>query len=74
MYYQRRWPIIVCINHDLGLTLAYFTATSNSGTQVIIMEKSENAVVCSGSFVTCEMKYGRYRQRIEFIKLCENSR
>ena len=28
MYHRGRLPIIVCINHDLGLTLTYFTARS----------------------------------------------
>ena len=28
MYHRGLWPIIVCINHDLGLTLPYFMARS----------------------------------------------
>ena len=36
------WPIIVCIHHDLGLTLTYFMARSSLVKHMVHNGKSEN--------------------------------
>ena len=64
--------IMVCINHDLVLTLTYFTARS-----VLVMWSFQWGNVKTldlGSFGACDLNVGRYRQLIEFMKLCEYSR
>ena len=58
-----------CSNDDPRMTLTYFTARSNFET-VFSMGKSEN----SGFFrniQACDMKVGRCRELIDFMKACE---
>ena len=61
------WPIIVYINHDLELTLTYFTASSILVTKAFQWKKVKT-LNFSGSFVACDLKVGRYRQHVELMK------
>ena len=54
MKHQEFWPIIVCINHDLGLTLAYFMARSTLVT-LAFQWKKVKTLDFSGSFVACDL-------------------
>ena len=60
----------VCINGDPGLTLTYFTARSNLGIQAFLWEKMKT-VDFSETIAACQLKVGRYRQLIKFMKVCE---
>ena len=65
-------PIIVYINHDLGLTLTYFTARS-----ILVVNIGFSKVKTLnffGRFVACDLKIGRYRQHVELMKCCEYQR
>ena len=66
-------PIIVCSNDDPGVTLTYFTARSNLATSVLLWQKVET-VDFSETIAVSDMKVGRCRQLIEFMKLCEYRR
>ena len=63
-------PIIVSINDDPGVTLTYFTARSNSETKAFLYEKVKT-VGFSETIEACDLKVGRYRQLIDFMKVCE---
>ena len=67
------FPVIVYINHDLGLTLTYFTASSILVTQAFQWKKMKT-LNFSGSLVACDLKVGRYRQHVELMKYCEYKR
>ena len=60
----------VCINADPGLTLTYFTARSNLVTKALLQEKVKTFDF-SDTIAACDLKVGRCRQLIEFMKLCE---
>ena len=57
-------------NNNPGLTLAYFTARSNLVTWAFQWEKVKT-VNFSETIEACDLKVGRYRQLIEFMKVCE---
>ena len=73
MNHRGRLPTIVCINHDVRLTLTYFTARSILVTYALQLKKVK-ALNFSGNFETCDLKVGRYRQLIDLMKCCEYSR
>ena len=60
----------VCINGGPGLTLTYFTARSNLETWSFLWEKVQT-VDFSETIVACDLKVGRCRQLIDFMKVCE---
>ena len=57
-------------NDDPGVTLTYFTARSNFVTKVFLWEKVKT-VDFSETIAASDLKVGRCRQLIEFMKLCE---
>ena len=59
----------VYINGDPRLTLTYFTARSNLETG-FSLGKSENSGFLE-TIAACDLKIGRGRQIIEFMKVCE---
>ena len=61
-------PIIVCSNDDPGVTLTYFTERSKFRNLGFCMGKSENSGF-SQTIEACDLKVGRYRQLIDFIKV-----
>ena len=63
-------PVIVCSNDDPGVTLTYFTAKSNFVTYVFLWEKVKT-VDFSETIAASDLKVGRCRQLIEFMKVCE---
>ena len=63
-------PIIVCSNDDPGVTLTYFTAKTNLVTKVFLWEKVKT-VDFSETIAASDLKVGRCRQLIEFMKVCE---
>ena len=63
-------PIIVCSNDDPGVTLTYFTARSNVVTYAFLSEKVK-IVDFSETIAASDLKIGRCRQLIEFMKVCE---
>ena len=70
MYHPGLQPVIVCSIDDPGVTLTYFTARSNLVTYVFLWEKSENSGF-SETIAASDLKVGRCRQLIEFMKVCE---
>ena len=70
MYNRGLLHIIVCINDDPGVTLTYFMARSNLVTWAFLWKKVKT-VDFSERIAAWDMKVGRYRQLIEFMKLCE---
>ena len=60
----------VYINNNPWLTLTYFTARSNLVTWAFLWEKV-NTVNFSETIEACDLKVGKYRQLIEFMKVCE---
>ena len=60
----------VCINGDPGLPLTYFTARSNLETKAFLWEKVKT-VDFSETNPACDLKVGRCRQLIKFMKVCE---
>ena len=62
-------PIIVCSNDDPGVTLTYFMARSNLVTG-FSMGKVKT-VDFSETIAASDLKNGRCRQLIEFMKVCE---
>ena len=63
-------PIIVCSNDDPGMTLTYFTAMSNFVTYAFLKEKVKTVDFIE-TIPACDLKVGRCRQLIEFMKICE---
>ena len=59
-----------CSNDDPGVTLTYFKARSNSVTEAFLWEKVKT-VDFSKTIAACDLKVGRCRQLIEFMKICE---
>ena len=70
MYNRGLLPIIVYINDDPGVTLTYFTARSNQETWAFLKEKVKK-VDFSETIEACDLKVGRCRQLIDFMKVCE---
>ena len=70
MYQRGLQPIIVCSNDEPGVTLTYFTARSNLVTYAFLKEKVKT-VDFSETIPACDLKVGRCRQLIEFMKVCE---
>ena len=62
--------IIVFSNDDPGVTLTYFTARSNLVTYGFLWEKVKT-VDFSETIAASDLKVGRCRQLIEFMKVCE---
>ena len=62
--------MIVCSNDVPGVTLAYFTARSNLVTEAFLWENVKT-VDFSETIAACDLKVGRCRQLIEFMKVCE---
>ena len=60
----------MCSNDDPGVTMTYFMARSNLVTWVFLFEKVKS-VDFSETIAASELKVGRCRQLIEFMKLCE---
>ena len=60
----------VCINCDPRLTLTYFTARSNLETEAFLWEKVKTVDFLE-TIAACDLKIGRGRQIIEFMKECE---
>ena len=50
--------------------MTYFKATSNLVTLAFLLKKGKT-VDFSETIAACDMKVGRYRQLIEFMKVCE---
>ena len=57
-------------NDDRGMTLTYFTAMSNMETKAFLQEKLET-VDFSKTIEAFDLKVGRYRQLVDFMKVCE---
>ena len=55
-------------NDEPGVTLTYFTARSNLATYVFLKEKVKT-VDFSETIPACDLKVGRCRQLIEFMKI-----
>ena len=70
MQYRELTFYKVYINNNPGLTLTYFTARSNLVTWAFLREKVKT-VIFSETIEACDLKVGRYRHLIEFIKVCE---
>ena len=70
MQHQGLQPIIVCLNVDPGVTVTYFTARSNLVTLVFLWEKVKT-VDLPETIASSDLKVGRCRQLIEFMKVCE---
>ena len=62
--------MIVCSNDDPRVTLTYFTARSNLVPSVFLWEKAK-IVDFSETIAASDLKVGRCRQIIEFMKVCE---
>ena len=60
----------VYINNNPGLNLTYLTARSNLVTWAFLWEKMKTENF-SETIEACDLKIGRYRQRIEFMKVYE---
>ena len=70
MYHPGLQTIIVCSNDDPWVTLTYFTARSNLVTLFFLWEKVKT-VDFSETIAASDLKIGRCRQLIEFMKVCE---
>ena len=70
MYDWGLQPIIVCSNDDPRVTLTYFTARSDLVTLAFLWEKVKT-VDFSETIAACDLKVGRCRQLIKFMKVCE---
>ena len=64
------FPSYFFINDDPGVTVTYFTARSNLETSAFLLEKVKT-VDFSETIEACDLKVGRYRQLIDFMKVCE---
>ena len=71
MYHWGLQPIIVCSNDDPGVSLTYFTARSNLVSWVFLWEKV-NTVDFSETIAASDLKVSRYRQLIDFMKVCKH--
>ena len=60
----------MCSNDDPGATLTYLTAMSNLVTYAFLWEKVKT-VDFSETIAANDLKVGRCRQLIEFMKVCE---
>ena len=60
-------PIIVCSNHDPGVTLTYFTARSNLETLAFVWEKVKTVDFIQ-TIEACDLKVGRYRELIDYMR------
>ena len=63
----------VCSNDDPGLTLTYFTATSNLVPYAFVWEKGKT-MDFSDTIVVCDRKINRCSQLNEYMKLYEYQR
>ena len=63
-------PVIVCSNDDPGVALNYFTARSNLVTYDFLWEKVKT-MDFSETIAASDLKVGRCRQHIEYMKVCE---
>ena len=63
-------PVIVCSNDDPGVTLTFFTTRSNLVTYAFLWEKVKTVDI-SETIAASDLKVGRCRQLIEFMKVCE---
>ena len=70
MLHRGLLPILVCSNDDPGVTLTYFTARSNLVTLAFLWE-TVKTVDFSETIATCDVKVGKCRRLIEFMKVCE---
>ena len=61
---------MVCSNDDPGMTLTFFTARSNLLTEVFLREKVKT-LDFSETIAASDLKVGRCRQLIEFMKVCD---
>ena len=61
---------MVCSNDEPGVTLTYFTARSNLVTKAFLQEKVKT-VDFSETIEASDLKVGRCRQLLEFMKICE---
>ena len=71
--FPRNFPCSIgdsCSNDDPGVTLTYFTARANLVTLAFLWEKVKT-VDFSETIAACDLKVGRCRQLIEFMKFCE---
>ena len=64
-------PIVVCSNDDPGVILTYFTARSNLVTYWAFIWEKVIMVDFSETVAACDLKVGRCRQLIEFMKVYE---
>ena len=62
--------VIVCSNDDPGVTLNYFMARSNLVTCAFLWEKVKT-VDFSETIAASDLKVGRCRQLLEFMKVYE---
>ena len=70
IYHLGLLPIIICSNDDPEVTLTYFTARSNLVTSAFLWEKVKT-VDFSETIENCDLKVGRCRQLIKFMKIYE---
>ena len=63
-------PIIVYSNDDSRVTLTYFTARSNLVINAFLWEKVKTVDFLE-TIAACDLKVGRCRQLIEYMKVCE---
>ena len=74
MQHQELQPIIVCPNHDPGLTLTYLTAKSNLLTNFLTQAfplKKVKTEDFSETIAASDLKISRIRHLIDNIKICE---
>ena len=71
--HRRLLPIIVCSNNDPGVTLTTFMASSNLVTWAFLKEKVKT-VDFSETIAAYDLKVGRCKQLIKFMKVCEYCR
>ena len=70
MKHRGHLPVIVCSNDDPVVTLTYFTASSKLVSYVFLWEKVKT-VDFSETIAAFDLKIGRCRQPIKFMKVCE---
>ena len=73
MQHRGLQPITVVSNDNPGLTLTYFTAWSKFVTWAFPWEKVKT-VDFPETIAASDLKFGRYRQLIKLMKICEYSR
>ena len=67
MWHWGLQPIIVCSNDDPGVTLTYFMARSN----LVTLWEKVKTVDFSETIAASDLKVGRCRQLIKFMKVSE---